>query len=138
MAFPLLFFVFAFAFSPSPLVGSKIRLHSLSQIRTCTYEGALLGVRAKADLNLSTRQAILELSGWPVGGKITGLATFAHKGEENQGGVSLSPDLDRMLRQRFVSIAQARHVEEDDTVVVSLNLPIVGAKSVVMHRVLKK
>lgn len=66
---------------------------------------------------------------------MAGSATFSHGGEGNQGEVSLSPDLDRMLRQRLVSIVHARHDAADDTVVVSIRIPFVGEKSILMHRV---
>ena len=125
------------------------------------YEGGRFGVSAKATLDLSRRYARVSLSGLVLGGTLEG-GGWLHEPQPSQekldvvqaiisneigllgvpiaplsesGKVVLDADLERKLARRGVGVNNASLNRKDDTLEVSVNVPIMGAQMIVLNRV---
>lgn len=99
------------------------------------YLGGFMGVRARVELCRHSRVAKLELSGAPLGGSISGVATFV-EGGESDGPVKISEPLATALRRRFISILDASHDPRRDVIVVIARLPLfMGSTRIELARV---
>lgn len=102
------------------------------------FHGKLLGVAATVVLLRSQKKARITLSGIPVGGKVSGEASFANNdnGHSGSGGgsVVVSGPLAGVLRRRGVSMLDAAYDKTSDTVKVAVRLPIFGRKSITLLR----
>ena len=90
-----------------------------------------MGVRV--DLQLYDKQgyATVQLRGAPVGGYLSGHATFA------KDGVSVLVDeaFERALSKRFCSVKGVSIAENKESVRVAVNLPLVGTRHVTLYQV---
>lgn len=93
-----------------------------------SYGGSLLGVRAVARLDRRRKVALVQLQGLPLGGKLSGQAWFG-----DSGGVCLDPTLSRALSARGSSVT-AVALKNEDRLEIVLRLPLVGQRTLVMHR----
>jgi hypothetical protein len=92
------------------------------------YTGCLLGVSCSC--TLYEGYAALALRGVPIGGELRGNAWF----EEDGKRVVLDRSLHSAVRRRMVSIHEARYNAADDTVAVSLSVPIFGLRKITLIR----
>lgn len=98
------------------------------------FEGKLMGVRALVVLVRAQKKARITLSGVPIGGKVTGEASFENPTAHEQGGVVVSEPLAGVLRRRGVSMVDAAYDSASDTVKVAARLPIFGVRRIVLSR----
>ena len=89
------------------------------------FEGTFYGVRAKLDLNMRTRIAMVHIKGAPVGGSVSGTG-WLKANEAESGPVVLEPEFKKRLARRFVSVHSARLDRKLHTVTVSLKVPVLG------------
>ena len=100
------------------------------------FRGGMYGVIASVALNLGTRHAEISLRGAPIGGSLSGSGWLkAEHADAYSGGVVLDPDFERTLSRRFVSIQRASLDRENNTVTVTVNVPIFGETVLVLKRV---
>ena len=138
------------ALLPSPPSSPRPSLHAtshsslshasriLSAWKLPQYEGALLGVTAKVELNRSQKRAELTLSGWPIGGTVQGSASFAKDPDDptiEEGDVVLDDALSSLLKKRLVSVHNAGHDPKEDTVHVTVRVPVFGLQTILLFRV---
>ena len=76
------------------------------------YGSTFLGVTCVCKLHRRASQASLTLSGLPIGGRLSGTASFDADGKT----VVLDPELAKAMARRMVSVYEARHDPGDDTV----------------------
>ena len=86
--------------------------------------------RSKRELLALTRRADLELSGAVLGGRLRGSGTLA--GEANHGTVVLDEELHYSLSLRFVSVRSAVYDPDAGTIRVSVTLPVLGARDILL------
>jgi len=84
------------------------------------YAGGLLGVEADVLLFPAQERAVVRLRGIPVGGTISGVATFKSDGQS----VDLDPELAQALRRRHVLIAAAGTTDNFSAAWVKIHLPL--------------
>ena len=100
--------------------------------KTERFVGGLLGVSAKVDLCHLKEYAFISISGIPIGGTISGTASFSH-GEGSR--VVINEPLKTSLRRRMVSIVDARFDRRADVVYVEVHLPfLIGTKTIKLER----
>jgi hypothetical protein len=109
---------------PLLLLGVAAPSSVLKQAQSKMYVGSMLGVTCSIRVSTSQDLAIVDLTGFPVGGRLTGTATFAEDGYT----IVFDPVLDRAIRRRFVQIHRADYSPSDDSVVVQATLPVVGRR----------
>jgi hypothetical protein len=113
-------------FAPSPALYQRrplLRQHS-------AFEGGLLGVAARVVLREERRDALVSLSGVPIGGRIEGTAWFGRDGQ-----VKMDPSMQRALKRRLCAVLEVRAARNRKHVTVRLRVPVFGARTLVLHRV---
>lgn len=98
------------------------------------FAGGLLGVRAKVVLVRHAKKARITLSGVPMGGTVTGEASFSDAEATESGTVVVSEPLASVLRRRAVRLVGAAYDSASDTVKVTAKLPIFGTRNIVLAR----
>jgi hypothetical protein len=145
--------------SQTPMDKSKTQSSRSAIVRH--YEGSRFGVSAKATLDLSRRYARVSLSGLVLGGTLEGGGWLQEPDPNHQkldvvqaiisneigllgvpitpspesGKVVLDADLERRLARRGVGVNNASLNRKNDTLEVSVNVPIMGAQMIVLNRV---
>ena len=100
--------------------------------KTERFVGGLLGVSAKVDLCLLKEYAFISISGIPIGGKISGTATFSNGEGSN---VVINEPLKTSLSRRLVKIVDARFDRRADVVYVEVHLPfLIGKHTIKLER----
>lgn len=94
------------------------------------YGATFLGVTCVCKLHRRASQASLTLSGLPIGGRLSGTASFEADGKT----VVLDSELAKAVARRMVSVYEARHDAGDDTVTVLVRIPVFGLKRLVLRR----
>lgn len=98
------------------------------------FRGGLYGVTATVELNMRSRQAVVELRGIPIGGSLSGIGWLQDEDKE-EGGVVLDEEFAQKLAWRMVSIESASLNRTENTVTVVAHVPLIGATSIVLKRV---
>ena len=106
----------------------------VSTAATERFTGGLYGVTATVDLDRRSREAKIELSGFPLGGRLHGTGRFKHLNGIG-GDVELDDELAEQLAWRMVTIEGAAYDQEHDSVVVQATLPIFGHREIQLSRV---
>ena len=96
-----------------------------------TFQGGLMGVRVNLELYDKQGYATVKLRGAPVGGQLSGRATFA------KDGVSVLMDkaFERALRVRLCSVKGVWISENKESVRVAVALPLFGTRHVTLYQV---
>lgn len=94
------------------------------------YTGGLLGVRADVLLYKQTRRAAITISGVPVGGTLSGGASY-----DNAFDVTLDHDLERSLQVLRVAVRSVKPSSSWDRVFVVVRLPLfLGRHNITLWR----
>jgi hypothetical protein len=101
----------------------------ISQAQSKMYVGSMLGVTCSIRVSTDLDLVKIDLTGFPVGGRLSGTATFGDDGHE----IVLDPVLDRAIKRRFVQIHRADYSSSDDSVVVQASLPVIGRRSFLLR-----
>ena len=121
-----LFIVMSTSFTPQ---APALALPSKAEGR---FVGGLMGVSAQVRLCVAKKTAVVELSGIPLGGTLSGTAHF-QSGEGSP--VVVDEPLRSQLRRRFVRIVEARYDEDGDKVFVTVKLPLLlGTQTIMLGR----
>ena len=90
-----------------------------------------MGVRVNLELYDKQGYALVKLRGAPVGGQLSGRATFA------KDGVSVLMDeaFERALRVRFCSVKGVWISDSKESVKVQVTLPLLGTRHVTLYQV---
>lgn len=92
------------------------------------YEGELLGVSAR--VTLKADEALVRLSGVPVGGVLEGAAVFSENDE-----VVMDKNMQRALRRRLCAVHAVSRSPDMQSVDVALSLPVFGKRVLRLRRV---
>ena len=98
------------------------------------FAGGLLGVRAEVVLMRHAKKARITLSGIPMGGTVTGEASFSDAEATESGSLVVSEPLASVLHRRAVRLVSAAYDKASDTVKVTAKLPIFGTRNIVLAR----
>ena len=90
-----------------------------------------MGVRVSLQLYDKQGYAIVQLKGAPVGGHLSGRATFA------RDGVSVLVDeaFERALRVRFCAVKGVWISDNKESIEVAVSLPLFGTRQVTLYQV---
>lgn len=102
------------------------------------YQCRHFGVSANAVLDTRRRHAIVTLSGIVLGGRIQGSGWLGALGADqvkaDDGLVILDSGFEERLRRRGIAVRYASLNQTDDTLVVTVTIPLFGVQNIVLHR----
>ena len=103
---------------------------SLSKQVPLKFEGSMLGVAAEIDLYRHQECAEISLTGFPLGGTVSGLAEF----ENDEWAVGLDDTLKLALSRRRVRIESVGMFRNESQLWVMLVLPLIGRRVMWLDR----